>query len=273
VGGQYVPTLTYLNSTYSAPISAAGIGGWRNATNYPLQVDFQSCVFNAGYIFCVGGQAPAGNQGGSQNVNSVYYALPASLVTTTATSTVVSTTLVTSNKTLTSTVVSTSTQTTTLLHNITETSTATETLTSSVTQQASTVILTQTESPPPPVILVRAKSSNGTALRGIKVILTGSGGVSASLSTNSSGYALFTGLTQGGTYTVAATVEKALLTATVPARGSVLVILEPTLISPPQSSGGIATAQGAALIAVPVAAVLVVVLLVLNRTRRRVVGK
>jgi hypothetical protein len=50
-GGQ---TASYTNAVYYAPVSASGIGTWKEATDYPNTVG-TSCAVSFRYIYCVGG--------------------------------------------------------------------------------------------------------------------------------------------------------------------------------------------------------------------------
>ena len=43
------------NAVYFASLSAAGASKWSNTTAYPTSIDIQSCVTEAGEVYCVGG--------------------------------------------------------------------------------------------------------------------------------------------------------------------------------------------------------------------------
>jgi len=47
-------TPAFTGSVYYAPISSSGLGGWKQATDYPRSVG-TSCVIASGSIFCFGG--------------------------------------------------------------------------------------------------------------------------------------------------------------------------------------------------------------------------
>lgn len=59
----------YTNQTYYAQLSSSGIGAWQKTTNYPQNVDQQSCVAYSGYIYCVGGTTSD-----KFSTNTTYYA-------------------------------------------------------------------------------------------------------------------------------------------------------------------------------------------------------
>jgi hypothetical protein len=65
---------SYTNAAYYAPVSAGGMGTWKQAPSYPLSVG-TTCVVSSGYMYCVGGfdASSAGEN------NAVYYASLASL--------------------------------------------------------------------------------------------------------------------------------------------------------------------------------------------------
>ena len=56
------------NAVYYAPLSASGVGTWTQATSYPTDIAYQSCVSDSGYVYCIGGDV-AGTGGG----HLVYY--------------------------------------------------------------------------------------------------------------------------------------------------------------------------------------------------------
>lgn len=70
-GGQ---SPSYTNAVYYAPVSASGIGTWKQAGNYPASVG-TTCVISSGYMYCIGGFD--GSSVGENN--AVYYAPLASL--------------------------------------------------------------------------------------------------------------------------------------------------------------------------------------------------
>jgi hypothetical protein len=70
-GGQ---SPTYTNAVYYAPVSAGGIGTWKQSTSYPVSVGTE-CVALTGDIYCVGGFD--GSTAGANNF--VEYASLASL--------------------------------------------------------------------------------------------------------------------------------------------------------------------------------------------------
>lgn len=65
-GGGGGPT----NQTYSAPLSASGVGAWSPTTPYPISIMFQSCVTNRGYVYCIGGTMDSTGD----DVSSSYFA-------------------------------------------------------------------------------------------------------------------------------------------------------------------------------------------------------
>lgn len=66
VGGE--ATLNTPNSNvYFATLSSSGVGTWTPTTSYPTNIALQSCVVNAGYMYCVAGST-------GSVTNAVYYA-------------------------------------------------------------------------------------------------------------------------------------------------------------------------------------------------------
>ncbi len=47
---------TPTDSVYFAPVSSSGVGPWTNTTAYPVNVAYESCVADSGFIYCVGGE-------------------------------------------------------------------------------------------------------------------------------------------------------------------------------------------------------------------------
>jgi N-acetylneuraminic acid mutarotase len=68
LGGQ-VYNSGYTAAAFYASLSHSGVGKWKQATNYPFAVVFESCVTNSGYLYCIGGLNTS-----NQRVDSVYYA-------------------------------------------------------------------------------------------------------------------------------------------------------------------------------------------------------
>src|SRR5271170_2610872 len=55
---------------YYASLTSSGAGAWSSTTSYPTSIDFESCVAQSGYIYCVGG-----NTGGLPTpTDAAYYA-------------------------------------------------------------------------------------------------------------------------------------------------------------------------------------------------------
>ncbi len=65
---------TYTGGVYYASVSSGGIGAWKQATGYPIEVQ-TACAISSGQIYCVGGF----DASSSGEDNSVYYASLASL--------------------------------------------------------------------------------------------------------------------------------------------------------------------------------------------------
>lgn len=149
--------------------------------------------------------------------------------TTTITSTV--TTISTQTSTQTYTVVSTSTVT---VASGVPPSTTTETVTTTLTpvQSVKTVTVNgnQTFTHSVPTILVYAYGAGGTPIAGNQISLKSSTGYSAIATTNSSGEAVFRGLSQTDNYNVSATINGVDLSVpvTLSQSGSAIVVLEPS---------------------------------------------
>lgn len=63
------------NSTYAAPLTTLGTGGWAKLPDYPTGIAGQSCMVYSGYVYCVGGlQVAATGSTGSQITSAVYFA-------------------------------------------------------------------------------------------------------------------------------------------------------------------------------------------------------
>lgn len=61
------------NSTYYAPISNAGIGGWNQTTDYPVPIFADGCSISNGYIYCVGSPGLGVNETTNVSVKLAYY--------------------------------------------------------------------------------------------------------------------------------------------------------------------------------------------------------
>ena len=68
VGGATQPA-NALDAVYFAPLSSSGVGAWTATTSYPKIIEYQSCVVNSGFIYCIGGDS----FGNALN-NAVYFA-------------------------------------------------------------------------------------------------------------------------------------------------------------------------------------------------------
>ena len=237
-------------------ISGAGeysTGGALSPTDFPATLSA-----NSGYAEAAIALEP------SSSISTVTSTVTSS-VTSTVTSTVVST--VVSPTTVTSTETTTQTSTDTLTSTVTTTSvppasttTVTQPITSTVTTPSvSTQTVTktiQTTGQSSAEILVYAYISGGTPISGDQVNLTGPSGFSETASTNSSGEALFSGLSPGTTYQVSARVNGVSLST--PATlsqsgGTAVVVLEPNV---PTTSSGFSVAElgGAAIVIIVVIA-------------------
>jgi N-acetylneuraminic acid mutarotase len=63
-GNPPVGGVTVTDATYYARVSSSGVGSWNRTTSYPTGVAMQSCAIYSGYIYCVGGANPGGDNVG-----------------------------------------------------------------------------------------------------------------------------------------------------------------------------------------------------------------
>ncbi len=142
--------LTDTDAIYYSALSSSGVGSWTSTTNYPTVINEESCVQDAGYIYCVAGFVEFGTSS-----SAVYYTEIESPTTTTAsTSTTTETTSsssTTSTTTSTSTVIPTTSTTSTSSSSQSSTSTSTTTVpttSTSTSTESSSSTSTSTESIP-----------------------------------------------------------------------------------------------------------------------------
>jgi len=215
------------NAVYYASLASGLVGPWTQTTGYPASSPTLSCVANIGYLDCVGGGATAFS-------NAVYYSKPVEQATTTVTSTA----------TVRSSVTQTSTETTTTTQTATTTSTVsagtvTSTVTSTVTQLVPTTVTSTStiQSAGPFDLIVFAKNSAGAPVPAVAVNLTSlANGMVKNLTTNSTGVAVFIGLSRG-LYNVAAIVNGTKLATDLTMDTKTIVVLEPNSNTVPEFPG------------------------------------
>ena len=75
VGGSYDNTADDIAFAYFAPLSASGLGEWKQTTSYPIPADSQACVASSGYVYCLGGEnETAGTNATASYSSSAWYA-------------------------------------------------------------------------------------------------------------------------------------------------------------------------------------------------------
>ena len=147
---------------------------------------------------------------------------------------------------------------------VTSVSLSTLTSTSRLTS-TTTSTLTVTSPEPAFALTVETRSPGGSALAGRTVILSNSTGFSINGTTNNQGSLLFTGLSQGSSYTASSNIDGANLSATVTFEGNSVILLESTSAQTNAISPG---SPYFPFIIVAVAVIAVGSLLVVKRRRR-----